>query len=165
MDLCIQEGVRTIEHGAFINESQLEGVIKKNMWIVGTFSILFHPTGIEQNDFKVPAIKEKVLKAREVVRNNFNRIINSGANIALGTDSMHGLISYEMECLVDFGATNMQAILAVTKNAAALCRMDDKIGTLEKGKFADFIAVEQNPLDDIRNLKYVRHVYKEGERV
>jgi imidazolonepropionase-like amidohydrolase len=83
----------------------------------------------------------------------------------LGTDSMHGLISYELECLVNFGANPMQAIMAVTSNAAKACKIEDKAGTLERGKMADFIAVKQNPLDDIKHLKYVEAVYKEGEKV
>jgi imidazolonepropionase-like amidohydrolase len=165
LDLCIEEGVRTIEHGAFISEKQVDGVIKKDLWIIGTFSILFHPTGIEETDFNVPQIREKVLRAREVTAENFNRVIKSGANLALGTDSMHGLISYELECLVNFGANPMQAIMAVTSNAAKACKIEDKAGTLERGKMADFIAVKQNPLDDIKHLKYVEAVYKEGEKV
>jgi imidazolonepropionase-like amidohydrolase len=165
LDLCIEEGVRTIEHAAFITEKQIDGVISNGAWIIGTFSILFHPTGIEQTDFNVPEIREKVLRAREVTAENFNRVIKSGANLALGTDSMHGLINYEMECLVNFGANPMQAILAVTKNAAKACKIEDKVGTIEIGKTADFIAVKQNPLDDIKHLKDVEVVYKEGEKV
>lgn len=77
----------------------------------------------------------------------------------------NGLISYEMGCLVDFGANNMEAILAATKNAAIVCQMEDKVGTPEKGKFADFIAVRENPLIDIRYLRNVEQVYKEGKQV
>lgn len=65
VDLCIQEGVRTIEHGALVTERQIEQIVKKDMWIIGTFSILFHPEGIEKADFSDPSIKEKVLRARE----------------------------------------------------------------------------------------------------
>lgn len=165
LDFCIEEKVRTIEHAAFITEKQIDGVINNDLWIIGTFAILFHATGIEQTDFSVPQIREKVLSAREVVAENFNRVIKSGANLAVGTDSMHGLISYELECLVNFGSSNRQAILAVTKNAAKACRVEDKLGTIEAGKLADFIGVKQNPLDDIKHLKNVEVVYKDGEKV
>ncbi|MDI3546889.1 MAG: hypothetical protein PWR10_541 [Halanaerobiales bacterium] len=164
-DLCIQQGVRSIEHGAFINEEQLESIIKKDMWIVGTFTILFHPEGIEKTDFNVPQIREKVLSVRETVAKNFERIIKSGANLAIGTDSMHGFIGFEMECLVDFGASNMEAILAATRNAARACRVEDKLGTLETGKLADFIALAGNPLEDIKHIRKVEFVFKEGEMV
>jgi imidazolonepropionase-like amidohydrolase len=164
VDLCIEQGVRTIEHGAFVTEAQLDQMIKKEMWLVGTFSILFHPEGIEKTDFQIPSIREKVLRAREAVAENFGKIIKSGVNLAVGTDSMHGWISYDLECLVNFGASNRQAILWATRDAARACRIEDRIGTLEKGKMADFIALSKNPLEDIKHLRQVEAVYKEGEK-
>ena len=164
VDLCIEQGVQTIEHGAFVTEAQLDQMIKKEMWLVGTFSILFHPEGIEKTDFQVPSIREKVLRAREAVAENFGKIIKSGVNLAVGTDSMHGWISYDLECLVNFGASNRQAILAATRDAARACRIEDRVGTLEKGKRADFIALSKNPLEDIKHLRQVEAVYKEGEK-
>lgn len=165
LDLCIDEGVRTVEHGALVTPEQLDRMIRKGLWIVGTFSIAFHPEGIEKTDFRIPEIREKVLRAREVVAKSFQTVIRSGVNLAVGTDSMHGLISYELECLVNFGASTLQAILAATRNAARACRAEDTVGTLEKGKMADFIAVRENPLEDIRHLREVAYVYKEGEKV
>ena len=164
VDLCIEQGVRTIEHGAFVTEAQLDQMIKKEMWLVGTFSILFHPEGIEKTDFQIPSIREKVLRTREAVAENFGKIIKSGVNLAVGTDSMHGWISYDLECLVNFGASNRQAILAATRDAARACRIEDRVGTLEKGKRADFIALSKNPLEDIKHLRQVEAVYKEGEK-
>jgi len=165
LDLCIQAGVRTIEHAAYATSRQVGEMIKKDLWIIGTFSILFHPDGIEKFDFNKPSIKKNVLKAREIVEKNFKWIVKSGVNLALGTDSMHGLLSYEMECLVNFGATNMQAILAVTKNAAKACKIDSYLGTLEKGKVANFIVLSGNPLEDIKHLKHVKNVYMSGEKI
>jgi imidazolonepropionase-like amidohydrolase len=162
LDYCIDNGVRTIEHGAFINEDQLERIIKRGVWIVGTMSIMCHPEGIEKSDFHIPTIKEKVLMAREALSQTFARVLASGANLSLGTDSVHGMMHFEMEKLVEFGATPMQAIVCVTRNAARVCRLEDKIGTLEPGRYADFIALEKNPLDDIRNMRTVNAVYKEG---
>jgi len=162
LDYCIDNGVRTIEHGAFINEAQLERIIKRDVWVVGTLSILFHPTGIEQSDFQVPLIKEKVLQARDAAAVNFARVIESGCNLALGTDAMHGLMCFEMEKLVEFGASPMQAIQCGTLQAARVCRLEDKVGTLQPGRFADFIALEGDPLADIRNMRRVDAVYKEG---
>jgi imidazolonepropionase-like amidohydrolase len=165
LDYCIDEGVRTIEHAAFINEDQLERLVKKNLWIIGTFSILFHPTGIEYTDFAIPAIREKVLRARETVAETFHKVLQYNPNLALGTDSMHGLISYEAECLVNFGASNHQAIVALTKNAAQACCVAHEVGTLEVGKKADFLVLPHNPLENIKNLRDVMHVYKNGKMV
>jgi imidazolonepropionase-like amidohydrolase len=163
IDLCIEEGVRTIEHAAFITEQQLERVVEKDLWIIGTFSILFHKTGIEQSDFSVPEIREKVLRARETVADTFSKVLKYKPNLSLGTDSMHGLISYEAECLVKFGASNAQAVAAITRDAAKACRIEDQTGTLEEGKFADFIVLKNNPLDNIKHLQNINYVFKEGK--
>jgi imidazolonepropionase-like amidohydrolase len=164
VDFCIEEGVRTIEHGAFIHEKQLDGIVRKGLWIVATSSILFHPEGIEGTDFAVPLIKEKVLRAREAAATNFARVIKSGANLAIGTDSVHGEMPYEMEKLVEFGASPMQALLAGTREAAKACRVDDIAGTLEVGKSADFVALAKNPLDAISHVRTVIDVYIRGTK-
>jgi len=165
VDLCIRAGVRCIEHGAFLEAPQLEQIAARQMWVVGTFAILFHPEGIEKSDFAVPAIREKVLRAREVVSRNYEKIIGSGVNLAVGTDSMHGLMAFELECLVRFGATPMRAILAATREAARACRVEDHLGTLEPGKQADLLAVAADPRADIRALDRVQAVFKDGRRV
>jgi imidazolonepropionase-like amidohydrolase len=164
VDLCIEQGVRSVEHGAFLSAQQLELMKARDMWLVSTLSILFHPEGIEKSDFAVPAIRDKMLQAREVVARNFEQILRSGVNLAVGTDSMHGFLAYELECMVRFGATPMQAILCATRDAARACRIEDRLGTLEPGKLADFIVVDGDPLADIRALGKVQTVFKDGER-
>jgi imidazolonepropionase-like amidohydrolase len=165
IDLCLDEGVRTIEHAAFITERQIENVINKNAWIVGTFTILYHPDGIEHTDFSVPLIREKVLRAREVCAENFMRVVQSSANLTLGTDSMHGYLSFEMKMLTEFGASNMEAICAATKRAAELCRVGDTRGTIETGKVADFIGLKTNPVYSIDAMSDVSFVYKNGKPI
>ncbi|GAA0372198.1 amidohydrolase family protein [Bacillus horti] len=162
LDYCIAEGVRTIEHAALISEAQLEQLVKKDLWIIGTFAILFHPSGIEESDFKYPAIREKVLRAREMEAETFSKVLEYKPNLALGTDSMHGLLGYEAECLVSFGASEKQALEAITLRAAQACRLEDQVGSLEAGKLADFIVLSNNPLERIQNLQHVQHVYQEG---
>lgn len=164
VDFCIEEGVRTIEHGAFIHEKQLDAIVRKDLWIVATSSILFHREGIEGTDFAIPLIKEKVLRAREAAAANFARVIKSGANLAIGTDSVHGEMPFEMEKLVEFGASPMQALLAGTREAAKACRVDDIVGTLETGKSADFIALAMSPLEAISHVRTVTDVYIRGKK-
>ena len=96
----------------------------------------------------------------------------AGVNIIVGTDAgtpfnYHGESAYELECLVDNGFTEMQAIQAATKTAAHALLLPD-LGTLEKGSVADFIVVDGNPLQDIKilqNVEKVKMVFKEGELV
>jgi imidazolonepropionase-like amidohydrolase len=89
--------------------------------------------------------------------------IKAGIKFAVGTDGMHGGLAQEMQYLVDFGATTSQALMAATYHAARVCRLEESIGTLQPGKYADIIGVEGNPLKDIGALKKVKTVVSMGE--
>lgn len=165
VDLCIAEGVRTIEHGALLTPEQIRRMRDSDMWVVITSSILFHKDGIEKTDFSNPQIREKVLRNREIAAATFGRVFEEGLPYGVGTDSMHGLIAYEAECLTRFGASNMDAVRALTAAGARICQLEDQIGTLEPGKQADFVAISQNPLADITALRDVRAVFIGGEKL
>lgn len=75
----------------------------------------------------------------------------------------HGKQAEEFELMVNNGMTPVDALLSATKVASELLRLNDKIGSIESGKFADIIAVNQNPLEDISTLKDVVFVMKDGE--
>src|SRR5262245_44680869 len=160
--LAVEEGVSTIEHGALLTDDDLALMIHRRAWLICTFSILFHPTGIEQGDARRPAIMEKVRWAREVVNANFPRILRAGVRFAVGTDSMHGLMAYELETLVRFGVSPMDALLAATRRGAEACRVERETGTLEPGKRADLIAIDGDPLADITAMRRVTLVMKNG---
>ena len=159
---ALEEGVSTIEHGALATDEDVELMIRRSAWLVCTFSVLFHPTGIEQGDAHVAAIMDKVRWARQVVTTNFPRLLQSGVQFAVGTDSMHGLMAYELETLVRLGVSPAQALLAGTRSGAAACRVLDRTGTLEAGKDADLIAVRGDPLQDITALRAVAFVMRGG---
>ena len=160
--LAVEEGVATIEHGALVTDDDVALMIDRQVWLVCTFAILFHPTGIEQGDATRPAIMEKVRWAREVVSRNFPRVLGSGLRFAAGTDSMHGLMPYELETLVRFGVTARDALLAGTRWGAEACRVAGEVGTIEPGKRADLIGVDGDPLADITALRRVDFVMKDG---
>ena len=85
--------------------------------------------------------------------------------IAFGTDSgvsAHGENAREFELMVAGGMPPMKAIQSATIEAAKLLRIDDRLGTLEKGKIADLVAVRGNPLDNIKLTRNVNFVMKEG---
>jgi imidazolonepropionase-like amidohydrolase len=134
----------------------------RGVWLVCTFGIFLHPTGIEQGDGRHPAILDKVRAARRVVDANFPRHLASGIRFACGTDSMHGLMPFELETLVRLGVSPRDALLAGTRWGAEACRVAGEIGTLQAGRRADLIAVEGDPLRDIRALRQVRLVMKDG---
>jgi imidazolonepropionase-like amidohydrolase len=159
---AVEEGVATIEHGALATDDDIARMIDRKAWLICTFSVLFHPTGIEQGDARRPAIMEKVRWAREVVNANFPRLLRSGVRFAVGTDSMHGLMAYELETLVRLGVSPRDALLAATRHGAEACRIDRETGTLEPGKRADVIAIDGDPLAAITAMRRVTLVMKSG---
>ncbi|MCI0549084.1 MAG: amidohydrolase family protein [Candidatus Rokubacteria bacterium] len=159
---AVEEGVATIEHGALATADDIALMIERQAWLVCTFSILFHPEGIEGGDGRRPAIMDKVRWAREVVNASFPRHLASGVRFAVGTDSVHGAMPYELETLVRLGVAPREALLAGTRWGAVACRMDGETGAVTPGLRADVIAVEGDPLADIRALRRVRFVMKDG---
>src|SRR5712692_6468612 len=121
-------------------------------------------TSIEKVDRSNPAIWSKVLSLRDQEETRFREILQSGVRYAVGTDSMHGLLWFEMATLVRFGVRPMDAIRAGTAWAAQACAVGDGVGTLESGKLADVVAVEGDPLRDIEALSRVQLVVKGGRR-
>jgi imidazolonepropionase-like amidohydrolase len=160
--LAVEEGVSTIEHGALATDEDIALMKSRGAWLICTFGIFMHPTGIEQGDGRHAAIMDKVRAARRVVDENFPRHLTSGVRFACGTDSMHGLMAFELETLVRLGVPARDALLAGTRWGAEACRVDGDAGTLEPGKRADLIAVEGDPLADVTALRRVRLVMKDG---
>ncbi|HEY3189208.1 MAG TPA: amidohydrolase family protein [Solirubrobacteraceae bacterium] len=162
LQLAVREGVRTIEHGALATDEDIALMIERGVWLICTFGIFMHPTGIEQGDGHRPAIMDKVRGARRVVADNFPRHLASGVRFACGTDSMHGLMPFELQTLVRFGVPPADALLAATRWGAEACRIDDEVGTIQPGKRADLIALDGDPLKDMAALTRVSLVMKDG---
>ena len=160
--LAVEEGVGTIEHGLLAGDEDVALMRERRVWLICTFSIFMHPTGIEQGDGKRPVIMDKVRGARRVVDETFPRHLASGIRYACGTDSMHGLMPVELETLVRFGVSNRDALLAGTRWGAEACRIDDQVGTLAPGRRADLIAIDGDPLTDIQAMRRVSLVMKDG---
>lgn len=162
--LGVAEGVRTIEHATLASDEDLVFIKEHGAWVVLTQAIMLHPTGIEQGDRDNPAIMAKLRDARGRAAERYRAIIASGVRYTIGTDSMHGLMAFEIAQLVQWGATPTEALLAATQRAAQCCCMDDRVGTLEEGKLADVIMLHGNPLEDIRAVEQVRFIMKGGQR-
>jgi imidazolonepropionase-like amidohydrolase len=162
--LGVEEGIRTIEHGLLATDGDLDLIKAKDAWIVLTQAILLHPTGIEQGDRDNPVVMGKLRDARAKAAERFRAIVASGVNLSVGTDSMHGLLPFEIVKLVEWGMKPCDALLAATRRAAECCRVEDRAGTLEPGRPADLITVAGNPLDDITAIERTRVVMKDGQR-
>lgn len=163
VDICVDEGVDSIEHGGLLTSRNIEAMSARGTWLVLTNSITFHPSGIEAGDADDPEIVERVRRVRGTIEKTFAEIQAAELRFALGTDSMHGLFGLEVEWLVERGVEPEDAVVAATRRGAEVLRLADEIGTLETGKLADFVAVDGNPLEDIRTVRDVVAIAKSGE--
>ncbi|MEM2153531.1 MAG: amidohydrolase family protein [Nitrososphaeria archaeon] len=161
-------GVRTIEHGIYLDEEGAKMMIEQDAIMVPTLSIV-HQLVSKGKEAGTPEWGlRKSLEVIETHVKNVKKAKSFGVKIATGTDFIgspmlkFGANAMELQLLVekcDF--TPMDAVVAATKNGADACGILDKTGTLEVGKYADMIAVKGNPLEDVKllqkkeNIKFV----------
>jgi imidazolonepropionase-like amidohydrolase len=115
-----------------------------------------------------PDMMEKVKIVIPIAHKNLSHAFKSGVKVAFGTDAAvypHGLNGHEFGKMVEMGLTPLQAIQAGTVNAADLLGWSDRVGTIEPGKFADLVAVSDDPIANVRVLENVRFVIKGGELI
>lgn len=159
----LRAGVNSVEHGSYTPADALETFKKNGTFLVPTMSV--HDN-----------IEKDILTAtgpmRAVMQNFLDKhgprmmaAYRAGVKIAAGTDagvSVHGENARELEYYVREGMPAADAIKAATVNAASLIGRDQDLGTIEKGKIADIIAVDADPLTDITALQHVDFVMKDG---
>ena len=165
---AVLAGVNSIEHGSFINEEDIQLMKEHGTYLVPT---LYLEEWLAENLEKFGLTPSMVAKAKMVLpqaRANEERAIREGVKVAFGTDSAvypHGLNAHEFPVLVKVGLSPLSAIQTATLNAADLLGWQDKVGALEPGKFADLIAVDGDPLQDISLLENIKFVMKGGSIV
>ena len=166
MKRAIRAGVNSIEHGTFMDDEVISLMKKFGTWYVPTITAgKSVADSAKIKGYYPPLVVPKALATGPKIQATFSRAYKAGVKIAFGTDAgvfMHGKNALEFEYMTDGGMPAIEAIKAATVNAAELLGMSDKIGTLEKGKFADIIAVDENPLQNIKTLQSVRFVMKDG---
>jgi imidazolonepropionase-like amidohydrolase len=164
---AILGGVTSIEHGTFMNEEDMELAKKYGTYLVPTvIAGKSVADSAKIPGYFPPVIARKAMEVGTKIQNTFARAYKSGVKIAFGTDAgvyAHGKNYIEFQYMVEAGMPPMEAIKAATVNAADLLGMSDQIGSLTKGKFADIVAVDGNPLTDIKTMKNMAFVMKEGK--
>lgn len=164
---ALKAGVASIEHGTYTGPKAIKLFKKTGAYLVPTLlagATVKHAA--THSDFMSDAIKAKAIRVGTDMMDNFGRIVKAGVKIAYGTDSgisKHGTNAQEAVLMVDAGMTEMNVIKSATINAADLIDMSASIGTIEAGKFADIIAVDNSPLKDIKELLDVDFVMKGGK--
>lgn len=167
-------GMDSIEHGSYLDEETANLMVERGAALVLTL-------GAAEVDLnKLPASAradaERMVKALDIldarVRQTAGLGREKGVFFGSGSDaggnplSPHDFsMAQELERLVDYGFSPMEAISIATRNNARILRWDSELGTLEPGKLADFVILTENPLDNISNVRKIEAVYKGGEKV
>ena len=155
---AIRGGVRSIEHGMMLDDEALKLMVEHGTYWCPTLSVYLPEH--EEDDTE---LRRKIIASHKAV---FQKAMRMGVNIAFGTDVgayEHGTSAREFVRMVEYGMKPIDAIRSATVRASELLRMEHQIGTIAPGKFADVIAVEGNPLEDIKALQRVAFVMKAGQ--
>jgi imidazolonepropionase-like amidohydrolase len=167
INAALRAGVDSIDHGTFLDKESIRLFKENEAYLVPTLLPGAKiPPMMEGNPFFTEAIKAKALAAGAASLENVSLAYKAGVKIAFGTDSAvtpHGKNGEEFALMVQAGMTPMDALRSATVVAAELIEMSDALGTLEEGKFADLIAVDGNPLDDISTMEDVQGVIRNGK--
>jgi imidazolonepropionase-like amidohydrolase len=166
---AIRAGIRSIEHGIFLDDEGIELMLQRGTWFVPT---LVAPQGvIDAADAGVdlgPGIVEKARAVVDVHREAFRRAVAAGVRIAMGTDSgvtPHGRNLRELALMAAGGMTPAAVLEATTRSAAQLLGVDDELGTLEPGKRADLVVVQGDPYALATLPERIASVWQDGIRV
>ena len=157
---CIDAGVDSIEHGLDLDDGAIAEMKRRCTWLVPTLYVYeFEP----EEDLAATNGKTSRARIHEI---SFKKALAANLKIAFGTDAgpfPHGTQAKEFEYMVRFGMTPAQAIQCATIRAAELMGWDDRVGSIDRGKSADVVAVEDDPLRDVTELERVKFVMKGGE--
>lgn len=172
--LAVEAGVNSIQHGGNLTEDLMDLLLQRDVGFVNTYTIgyqgVFDEWGFlddEAEDIgdwidrgrqvheRAIAANERRAERRNDRLNQLRRAKEKGVKVGIGTDSMHGFMALEMENLIAAGFSPLEALTAATGINAEIVGIDDEVGTLEAGKFADLIAIDGRPDEDIRALSNV----------
>lgn len=160
-------GVDSIEHGSYLDEEAVTMMLENEVFHVPTLSAYYQ---VVTNGVKAGIHPGSVRKAKEAHYSNtksFIRSLESGVNVAAGTDAgtpfnYHGSIALEIQLMIEAGVTPLRAISIATLGGARLLGLENKIGTIEEGKEADLVFFYGNPIENIEVLYTPAAVIKSG---
>ena len=160
-----EAGVDSIEHGSYIDDAAIAAMKQHGTYLVPT---LYLGDWFLENAPKTGVPPQMLAKAQAVLpaaRKNVAHAFASGVKVGFGTDAAvypHGLNAHEFAVMVKMGLTPLQSIQAATVNDADLLGWSDRVGVIEPNHYADIIAVDGDPLQDVTTLERVKFVMKGG---
>ena len=167
MKRAVKAGIHSIEHGTLMTEETMDMMIKAGTWLVPTVTAGMSAAEYAKiPGYYPPVVRDKAMRIGAQIQDTFARAYKKGVKIAFGTDAgvfPHGDNYREFVYMTEVGMPNLEAIQAATLNAAVMMGIEDKLGTLEAGKLADIVAVNGNPDQEIKVMKEVIFVMKDGK--
>jgi imidazolonepropionase-like amidohydrolase len=165
---AIRAGVRSIDHGTYLDEEAIALMLERGTWLVPTLTA-GDTTDTIANDPKVPeAVREKMRELGRPELDAFRLAAEAGVKVAMGTDcpvSPHGTNLRELQLMAENGFKPEQALVAATSSAAQLMGLRDELGTIEPGKRADVVVVDGDAFAFATLKERVEQVWKDGVRV
>lgn len=182
IQMCIDAGFDTIEHGTYLTVEQAQQMKEKNIvWvptiIAYTFIYEYFKAKLEKEVNDYSAFDDIEMndygyfkKAADAYRDNFAKLIKTGVKTVAGTDMViDGApvtpVARELKYMVDYGMEPLEAVKAATSSCAEVLGLSDKVGQVKEGLIADLLLVEGDPLKDISCISKVIEVYYGGESV
>jgi imidazolonepropionase-like amidohydrolase len=163
---AILAGVTSIEHGSLIDEGAIAMMKQRGTWLVAD---IYNDDYILSEFARLGYPQKLIDKEKQVgrtQRENFQKAVRAGVKIAFGTDAgvyPHGCNARQFSHMVRWGMTPLEAIQAATIRAAELMGWDQNVGSIRPGKYADLLAVNADPLEDVSTLEKVDFVMKGGK--
>jgi imidazolonepropionase-like amidohydrolase len=166
---AVRAGVRSIEHGIYLDDEAIGLMLDRGTWLVPT---LVAPRGVlaaAEAGLPIPAAAQrKAAEVSEAHADSFRRAVAAGVKVAMGTDSgitPHGRNLAELELMAKGGMAPAQVLAATTSSAAELLGVAGELGTLEPGKLADLVVVDGDPFELATVADRIAAVVKDGRLV
>jgi imidazolonepropionase-like amidohydrolase len=165
---AVRAGVRSIEHGSYLDDEGIELMLRHGTWLVADIYNGDYIEEIGRRDGWSEEILRRNRETTDTQREGFAKAVRAGVRIGFGTDAgvyPHGDNARQFAYMVRHGMTPLGAIRAATIDAAASLGRAQELGSIAPGKFADLIAVDGDPLTDIERLRHVAAVIKNGRLI
>lgn len=165
---AVRAGVRSIDHGTYLDDECIELMLERGTWLVPTLTAGDTTHDLAQDPRIPEQVRAKLRDLGTPERSSFARAAEAGVRIAMGTDcpvAPHGTNLRELELMAMNGFTPERALVAATSSAAELMGLEDELGTLEAGKRADLVVVDGDPFDFATLRDRVEQVWKDGTRL
>ncbi len=162
LDWALELELDTLEHAYQITDDQTERLANSKTALVLTPGAVLSEERVRRLP---PSLIDGHFKERDQMFASMALTVKAGIPFAVGSDGMHGDLAEDIEWLSALGATNAEALKAATIRGARVCGIERERGSLEKGKVADIIAVDGNPLENLSRLRNVVAIFKDGQLV